>query len=530
MWRALPAFLLIAEVLALSYSFDIQKIATHQGWWGASRELGTWLPLGLLAFLGVCTALGKPILEAFQAQSISRQLRWSALTLAVAALIYALSATLHGSATPAEPSVAVAWFMLLLTWLTCGLHSMLPLQSVLGTALLFPRSALAGLAVGGLAYGAGRFFIENWDSLAPVTLVGVGAVLFVLGHKPWRGDDLVVGLGDFSVRIAPECSGVEGMGLLSVFLLGFIAIFHRRIQVAKALILVPLALVASGFFNSLRIALLLIIGARGHPDVALMGFHTKAGWLFFSLIALGAVMLLGSKHFARPYRVAPELGGEVFKKETALLGTSSPTPYLLPLLILTLAGLFAESFRTEVDHFYFVRIVAGLVAFLLLTPPRDKLRLSGAACLWGALFGVLGFLMWWSFVPEDETRSLIIRSAYDELAPTRRTLELGARLMGSVLVVPLVEELAFRGYLMRRVKSMHFEGVDFKDCSMLALLASSIIFGVLHFSAWLPATLCGLLFGAAAIKTGRLSAAIVAHAVTNACIAVAVLLGRFDFI
>jgi exosortase E/protease (VPEID-CTERM system) len=150
-----------------------------------------------------------------------------------------------------------------------------------------------------MAFLAGIMLTRSWEVLAPVTLVVVGLTLLALGQKPWLDEGAIVGLGDFSVHIAPVCSGVEGMGLLGAFLLGFLAIFHRDLRLRRALFLVPAALLASFLLNALRIALLLMIGAFGHPDVAVAGFHTKAGWIFFSFLALVFVAIMKSPPFQR---------------------------------------------------------------------------------------------------------------------------------------------------------------------------------------------------------------------------------------
>src|SRR5690606_23172633 len=102
-------------------------------------------------------------------------------------------------------------------------------------------------------------------------------------------------------------------------------------------------------FNAIRIALLLIIGAAGHEDVALAGFHTKAGWVFFSFVALAFVALMRTRYFTRSDAASE---GGVLPLEEALTGSqfSSPTPYVLPLLVLTLVGLVTESFAVTVDH------------------------------------------------------------------------------------------------------------------------------------------------------------------------------------
>ena len=52
---------------------------------------------------------------------------------------------------------------------------------------------------------------------------------------------------------------------------------------------------------------------------------------------------------------------------------------------------------------------------------------------------------------------------------------LAIRIAGSVCVAPLVEELAFRGYLMRRLTAHEFEGVTARQISVLAWAISSLL-------------------------------------------------------
>ena len=91
-----------------------------------------------------------------------------------------------------------------------------------------------------------------------------------------------------------------------------------------------------------------------------------------------------------------------------------------------------------------------------------------------------------------------------------------------MLIVPIVEELAFRGYLLRRLVSSDFTEVPLNRLFLLPLLVSSLMFGVLHQN-YLGGVLAGALYAFAQIHRGRLSDAILAHAITNGLIAVYVL-------
>jgi CAAX prenyl protease-like protein len=84
-----------------------------------------------------------------------------------------------------------------------------------------------------------------------------------------------------------------------------------------------------------------------------------------------------------------------------------------------------------------------------------------------------------------------------------------------VVIAPLSEELAFRGYLMRRLQRPDVEKVDPRHPGWLGPALSSIAFGLLHGSRWMEGIAAGLVYTHVYAKRGRLGDAILAHAVTN---------------
>lgn len=87
-----------------------------------------------------------------------------------------------------------------------------------------------------------------------------------------------------------------------------------------------------------------------------------------------------------------------------------------------------------------------------------------------------------------------------------------------VLVAPVVEELFFRGLLLGALRRRWGTGV--------AVVGSSLVFGVTHFQPlqFVALTAAGLMFAGAAVRTGRLAAAIAVHAGFNATTFVALAL------
>ena len=107
--------------------------------------------------------------------------------------------------------------------------------------------------------------------------------------------------------------------------------------------------------------------------------------------------------------------------------------------------------------------------------------------------------------------------------PVRTGAWLAGRLTW-IVTVPLAEELAFRGFLMRQFSGAEFESVRWREVSWTAILLSSLAFGLLHGELWIPGTLAGVAYALALRQSGSFGDAVVAHAITNALIAVTVLL------
>jgi CAAX prenyl protease-like protein len=94
------------------------------------------------------------------------------------------------------------------------------------------------------------------------------------------------------------------------------------------------------------------------------------------------------------------------------------------------------------------------------------------------------------------------------------------RVVGAVITVPIAEELAFRGYLLRRIHAADFESVSFQKVSLTALAVSSVAFGLMHGNRWIAGSPAGLAYALVLRRRGRIGEAVAAHAVTNALLAV----------
>jgi CAAX prenyl protease-like protein len=194
--------------------------------------------------------------------------------------------------------------------------------------------------------------------------------------------------------------------------------------------------------------------------------------------------------------------------------TWNPTAaYLAPLLsgisVQLVAGLF--SLRPEfVSSFQGLAIAAALWAYRRSYGPWH-VSFSWAVLLIGAAAFAVHLASersWVQAATSGSAAGLVIG-----LPSTAAPLVL-ANLARSIVLVPLAEELAFRGYLLRRLVSADFIEVSPAQFGLTALAISSVAFGVLQ-SNWIAGAIAGLFYAYAQHRRGRIEDAFLAHAVTS---------------
>lgn len=88
------------------------------------------------------------------------------------------------------------------------------------------------------------------------------------------------------------------------------------------------------------------------------------------------------------------------------------------------------------------------------------------------------------------------------------------RWIGAALLVPVMEELFWRSFLMRWIDRQQFETLPPQQVTMKAFVLSTFIFTLAH-TLWLAAIIAGLAYAWLFVRTGKLWVPIIAHAVTN---------------
>ena len=150
------------------------------------------------------------------------------------------------------------------------------------------------------------------------------------------------------ISVAPVCS--EGIALVTIFVSLYLWLFRAELRFPHALLPYPLGIAASACLNLVRIGALLVLGIEGQPDLAVGGFHSHAGGVMFTAVALGIIAVaLRLTWFNRaPSAPAPRPGRRphpafaVFMLTAVVAPAISPNPAMFhPIRVILLGAALA---------------------------------------------------------------------------------------------------------------------------------------------------------------------------------------------
>jgi exosortase E/protease (VPEID-CTERM system) len=518
-WAGLIA-LLVSELLALSVRFDGGSISPGRPWSGLAVWSGSLVQLGVAVGLATALVAGPACYR--EVKRSRKRLSFSALSipailgnLVALFAFYRLSLSIFegdGTAHPLDWVLFVAWVMAGLATLTLWAMAVLPVDLWLVMIRRSAVSLIVGPALGVTAHMVGRLARAQWEPLSRATLLLVNSLLsLVFSDTICLPDQTIVGTPSFQVSISAQCSGYEGVGLIGAFVSITLWMFRRDFRFPRAFALLPLAMTLIWLANALRIALLVAIGTWGYPELAAGAFHSLAGWFFFLLIGLGVI------GWARRSRFFSTLDTEIESSHTAHDGA-----FLMPAMAIIATAMITGSLSPGFDRYYSARVLVAAAAFLVYRRGYSELRLRWS---WEAVaIGCGVFALWLAMEPYGASASsgTPVRSGLQSLSRGWAAAWLIFRVVGSVIMVPLAEELAFRGYLTRRLLKRDFQSVPPGQMTWWSLLLSSVLFGALH-GRWFAGTLAGIAYALAYRRRGELIDAVLAHGITNGLIAITVL-------
>jgi CAAX prenyl protease-like protein len=195
-------------------------------------------------------------------------------------------------------------------------------------------------------------------------------------------------------------------------------------------------------------------------------------------------------------------------------------PFLTYLLFIVIADLLARLGWNAQDLRWLYAVKIGAVMLMLVIFWRDysELKSSPALGLRGVMVAIAAgaavLVLWvslnasWMIVGNPEGFNPTTNGRIDWLL-------VAVRIFGAALVVPVMEELFWRSFLMRWIVSVDFLKVDPARITLLSLIISVTLFGVEH-NQWLAGIVAGLTYSVLYVRYRTLWSPILAHAFTNA--------------
>lgn len=174
---------------------------------------------------------------------------------------------------------------------------------------------------------------------------------------------------------------------------------------------------------------------------------------------------------------------------------------------------------------YFGKTLLGAALLAVVWPVVTEMRwkFSGAA----VVVGIGVFVLWVGLDPLLQSIGLrnsypkvsVAGAAWRPLEEFAATPALGwffvcARIAGSSLVVPPLEEVFYRSFLYRYLQKADFVKVPLERFVPVPFLVAAVVFGLAH-REWLAGVLCAFAYQGLVCWKRRLGDAMTAHAITN---------------
>lgn len=212
-------------------------------------------------------------------------------------------------------------------------------------------------------------------------------------------------------------------------------------------------------------------------------------------------------------------------------------PYVLPfaVFIALLAAAPYNPLPGPIEQVVRVGILCAVLWFF--SRPVIDLRLASPVLTVG--FGVAVFVVWILpdlLFPGYRTHWLFSNSILGKVSSSippddlRSPLVLIFRTLRAFLLVPIIEELFWRGWLMRWLDNPDFEKVPFGRYAFSAFWITAALFASEHGPYWDVGLLAGIAYNYWAIRTRRLGDCILAHGVTNLCLSLyTIATGKWEY-
>lgn len=207
-------------------------------------------------------------------------------------------------------------------------------------------------------------------------------------------------------------------------------------------------------------------------------------------------------------------------------------PRVFPFAVF-MAFVMMESAFTE--HVFLIYIVKTIVVGLILLHFRSKYSEINKSisfndiCI-AVILGIIVFILWinmtWDFAILGSPRS---NNPYKLLSKEAFYIAIFFRIFGSAIVVPVMEELFWRSFVIRWIDNHNFTLIPIGTFSITSFITTVLLFGSEH-SLWLAGIIAGIFYNLLLYYRKSIFLCIISHSVTNFILGIYVLYsGRWMF-
>lgn len=200
-------------------------------------------------------------------------------------------------------------------------------------------------------------------------------------------------------------------------------------------------------------------------------------------------------------------------------------PRVFPFAVFMAFIMLESIFTSDVYLIYIVKsIVVGLILLHFKGSYSEvKIAASLKDILIAVAFGILVFILWinmtWDFAvigsPRDNNPYALLSKEYFYLA-------IFFRICGSAIVVPVMEEIFWRSFIIRWIDNHNFLSVPIGTFTMRSFIITVLLFGSEH-TLWLAGIMAGILYNVLLYYRKSIFLCIVSHSVTNLVLGIYVL-------
>lgn len=178
-------------------------------------------------------------------------------------------------------------------------------------------------------------------------------------------------------------------------------------------------------------------------------------------------------------------------------------------------------------------VLASIIGFSWRVLPRSAPHWLASIAL-----GLVVFVLWIApdtLIPGWRDHWIFQNSVTGEVKTTIPPAELTPimlvlRTMRAALLIPVLEELFWRGWLPRSLQDTHFSRIPLGQYTPFAFWATAVLFAAEHGPFWEVGLVCGVIYNWWMRRTRSLGDLMIAHGVTNLALSLYVIAsGRWGF-